>query len=224
MTEKLNVYQKLSKIRAEVPYLKKENEGNKYSYVGSSDVLGSLHGAINREGLVLVPRIIGHNVTEGQTKSGTVNYFTELDMTMTWVNIENPEDKVECSWYAQGMDLAGEKGVGKALTYGEKYFLLKFFNIATDKDDPDAFQRKTDSKKPPEPATKQQLAMLDTILVKIADITGTEKDVLQENIIQNTSINSSFEKLNKEEYGFALNYANKLKIAAEKKHKQQTEE
>ena len=32
------------------------------------------------------------------------------------------------------VDIAGEKGVGKALTYGKKYFLLKFFNIATDKD------------------------------------------------------------------------------------------
>src|SRR5690606_10249645 len=46
------------------------------------------------------------------------------------------------SWYGQGIDIAGEKGVGKALTYAEKYYLLKTFNIATDKDDPDSFQDK----------------------------------------------------------------------------------
>jgi hypothetical protein len=36
------------------------------------------------------------------------------------------------------------------MTYAEKYFLLKFFNIATDKDDTDSFQKKNepDQKKP----------------------------------------------------------------------------
>ncbi|KKL28137.1 hypothetical protein LCGC14_2378110, partial [marine sediment metagenome] len=32
----------------------------------------------------------------------------------------------------------------KALTYAEEYFMLKFFNIATDKDDPDNFQKRLD--------------------------------------------------------------------------------
>ena len=41
------------------------------------------------------------------------------------------------SFYGQGVDISGEKGVGKALTYAEKYFLLKFFNIPTDEADPD---------------------------------------------------------------------------------------
>ena len=62
-------------------------------------------------------------------KKGALVYFTELIMTMTWINSDNPEETIECPWYAQGVDTAGEKGVGKALTYGEKYFLLKFFNI-----------------------------------------------------------------------------------------------
>jgi hypothetical protein len=43
---------------------------------------------------------------------------------------------VSCRWYGQGID-SGERGVGKAMTYAEKYFLLKFFNIPTDEDDPD---------------------------------------------------------------------------------------
>lgn len=62
-------------------------------------------------------------------------------MTFRWVNAENPEDYLEVPWYGQGVD-DGEKGVGKALTYAEKYFVLKFFHIATDKDDPDSWAGK----------------------------------------------------------------------------------
>jgi hypothetical protein len=86
---------------------------------------------------------------KGNTKR-TVDYFTELEMMFTWVNAEKPEEKIECKWYGQGVDTAGEKGVGKALTYAEKYFMLKFFNIPTDKDDPDSFQSKQDDD-PPKP-------------------------------------------------------------------------
>jgi hypothetical protein len=40
------------------------------------------------------------------------------------------------------------------MTYAEKYFMLKFFNIATDKDDPDSFQKKmTDEPTPIKPRT-----------------------------------------------------------------------
>jgi hypothetical protein len=73
---------------------------------------------------------------------------------MTWVNAEQPEETIECSWYGQGVDIAGEKGVGKALTYSEKYFMLKFFNIPTDKDDPDSFQAKHEDK--PKQEVKQE--------------------------------------------------------------------
>jgi hypothetical protein len=62
---------------------------------------------------------------------------------MEWVDTESGESYT-IPWYGQGVDLAGEKGVGKALTYAEKYFILKQFNIPTDKDDPDSFQDKNE--------------------------------------------------------------------------------
>ena len=37
-----------------------------------------------------------------------------------------------------------EKGLGSALTYAERYFLLKYFHIATDEDDIDNTGRKND--------------------------------------------------------------------------------
>ena len=177
MAEKiLNVYQRLAEVRKAVPYLKKEQQGKQYNYVGSSDVLGSLHEKINEVGLMLVPEVVGHHLTtfERTNAKGTPSneYFTELDMTMTWVNVDEPSDTVKVSWYAQGVDLAGEKGVGKALTYGEKYFLLKFFNIATDKDDPDTFQDKIESKKPIAKISRDQSKELFDLAEEYAELRG----------------------------------------------------
>ena len=147
MAEQLNIYQKLIEVRKTVPYLKKENSGFQYKYVSSSQVLGNLKQRMDELNVLLIPKVMGKKVTiDVYEKDGgkrTVDYFTELDMTFTWVNADNPSETIECPWYGQGIDTSGEKGVGKALTYAEKYFMLKFFNIPTDKDDPDTFQKKT---------------------------------------------------------------------------------
>ncbi len=151
----MNVYQKLIEVRKSVPYLQKENSGSQYKYVSSSQTLSSLREKLDEHNLLLIPEVISTNVlTETVEKADgkkTTTYFTELTMQFTWVNAEKPDEKIVCPWYGQGVDIAGEKGVGKALTYAEKYFMLKFFNIATDKDDPDSFQSKGDAP-PPKPA------------------------------------------------------------------------
>jgi len=51
--------------------------------------------------------------------------------------VESKEER-PVRFYSQGVDLAGEKGVGKALTYAEKYFFMKYFHVPTGKDDPDS--------------------------------------------------------------------------------------
>ena len=149
----MNIYQKLIEVRKEVPYIQKADEGSQYKYTGSSRVLASLKGKMDELGLLLVPSItkptlhespIEYKDNNGNVTKRTTTYFTELEMTMTWVNAEKPDEQITVPWYGQGVDIAGEKGVGKALTYAEKYFMLKFFNIATDKDDPDSFQQKHD--------------------------------------------------------------------------------
>lgn len=146
----MNLIQKLIEVRKSCPYLKKENNGEQYKYVSSSQTLASLKSKMDELGLLLVPRIVGKNVRESTVEfkdkydkpKRQTTYFTELDMEYTWINADDPSDTLASTWYGQGVDIAGEKGVGKALTYAEKYFMLKFFNIPTDKDDPDAFHKK----------------------------------------------------------------------------------
>lgn len=154
----MNIYQKLIEVRKTVPYLQKDKKNEsvqKYSYVSSTQVLSNVRQKMDEVGLLLIPEITGHNLREstveqkndkGDVFKKTTTYFTELDMNFTWVNADEPKETIVTKWYGQGVDIAGEKGVGKALTYAEKYFLLKYFNIATDNDDPDSFQDKHDDK------------------------------------------------------------------------------
>jgi len=136
-----SVYGKLLTIRKSVDYLQKTATGGQFNYTSSSQVLAAVRNGMNEQGLLLVAGVVDHNLISTPNRNEVLSHFTELTMIMTWVDTETG-DELSIPWYGQGVDLAGEKGVGKALTYAEKYFILKQFNIPTDKDDPDAFQEK----------------------------------------------------------------------------------
>lgn len=138
----MSLYQKLLDIQKSVDALIKDGKNNsdKYDFASDENVLDRFRPLMDEAGLLLIPKVDGVTLHEGQTKSGTVRYLTEMGFNMVWHDVESGEELV-CPWYAQGVDLAGEKGVGKAATYAEKYFLLKFFHVPTKKDDPDNDKR-----------------------------------------------------------------------------------
>lgn len=107
-----------------------------YLAVDSVQVLDVVRPMLNELNILLEPQVLSAKVMEGQTASGTTRYFTELDLLFTWIDVDSGETR-EVKWYGQGVDLAGEKGVGKALTYAERYILMKYFHVPTPKDDPD---------------------------------------------------------------------------------------
>lgn len=197
MSEKdnMNIYQKLIEVRKAVPYLKKDEKGYEFMFVSSSQVLGTLKAKMDSLGLLLIPKMINNKVSDHQTKKGGHNYFTEIAMTYTWINADNPEESIECPWYGQGLD-AGEKGVGKAYTYAEKYFLLKFFNIPTDKDDPDVFRNKVGSKVvvEPEPIQGGQVKLINDLIKD----TGAD-EVKFATYLLNTYKSAKVEELNTED-------------------------
>jgi len=152
----MNINQKLIEVRKAVPYLNKDHTGYQFKYVSSSQTLGALREAMDAQQLLLVPRVMKWEIRDHATRKGDHEYFTILDMEYTWVNAEKPDETVICQWIGCGLD-DGEKGIGKAVTYAEKYFLLKFFNIATDKDDPDSGQKpagKPETRKAPPPPSQ----------------------------------------------------------------------
>lgn len=134
----MNLYEKLLEMQKQVDKVIKDakNLSDKYDFASDENVLERFRPMMDEYGLLLIPKVDRAELHEGATKTGTTRYMTELYYSMVWHDVESGEE-LAVPWYAQGVDLAGEKGVGKAATYAEKYFLLKFFHVPTKKDDPD---------------------------------------------------------------------------------------
>ena len=145
----MDLFEKLLEVQESVDTLVKDgiNQSDKYSYVSSDQVLETVRPKMNELSLLLVPATKAGRVHEGVTKSGTTRYLTEIEKEFIWIDCESGET-YPVPFYAQGVDLAGEKGVGKAETYAEKYFLMKFFHVGTSKDDPDNDGRTGSGEKP----------------------------------------------------------------------------
>lgn len=145
----MKLLEKLLSIQQGVDRLVKDgqNTADKYRYVSSEQVLDTVRPLMNELKLLLVPEVSSAALHEGATKSGTTRYMTELTLAFVWMDVESGE-RLSVPFYAQGVDLAGEKGVGKALTYAEKYFLMKFFHVSTSRDDPDGDGRTGAGEKP----------------------------------------------------------------------------
>lgn len=138
----MTLHEKLLEMQKRVDGVIKDGKNNsdKYDFASDENVLGIFRPMLDEFGLLLIPKVERTALHEGATRSGTARFMTEVWFTMLWHDVEGGEE-LAVPWYAQGVDLAGEKGVGKAATYAEKYFLLKFFHVPTRKDDPDADRR-----------------------------------------------------------------------------------
>lgn len=148
MEKNITIYEKLLEMQRRVDSVIRDgkNTSDKYDFASDENVLDAFRPLMDELGLLLIPSVTGAQLHEGTTRSGTARYLTEMTIQMTWHDVESGEE-LTVPWYAQGVDLAGEKGVGKALTYAEKYFLLKFFHVATKKDDPDTDPRGSNGEK-----------------------------------------------------------------------------
>lgn len=135
---KMSLAQKLLEMQKRVDNVVKDgkNTSDKYDFASDENVLDKFRPIMDELGLLLIPKVTNAVLHEGTTRSGTSRFMTEMFFEMVWLDVESGAT-MPIPWYAQGVDLAGEKGVGKAATYAEKYFLLKFFHVSTKKDDPD---------------------------------------------------------------------------------------
>lgn len=143
MEQKKNIYQKLLVIQKHISGLSKDKKSNNYSYVTGDKLLGYVKPIMNEQGLLLKQEIISIENTRMDYKTGIGTSYekdkseisSKVMFRFTWVDCETGE-KDENLFGANGQN-DWDKGVGSALTYGERYFLLKYFHIATDEDDID---------------------------------------------------------------------------------------
>lgn len=135
----MSLYKKLLDLQRAVVGLTKDKKGNSYDYVSGDKILGIVRPKMDELGLLLTTDVLQaeYSRQEYETKNGHKSeMFCTLGLRFTWVDVESGET-LSTQWAASGMN-GFDKGLGSSLTYGERYFLLKFFHIATDKDDVDA--------------------------------------------------------------------------------------
>lgn len=173
---KTTIYTKLHKIQTQIMGLGKDKSTYSYKYVTGDKVLEHVKPLMNELGLILKQEILSiDNIRQDYTtKNGNKSEInSKVMMRFTWVDIETGE-KDENLFGANGQN-DWDKGVGSALTYGERYFLLKFFHIATDEDDID----NPDRKKEDAPVTDKSMLPFTKTVADIHIPLKTSLDVLK---------------------------------------------
>jgi len=145
----LNLYQRQARVMADVELVVKRGQtqfGERFKYAKIDDVMAALRPSMARHGLVVEFDVdIAHSSRSeyGATKSGTMQWLHTVWVNLELVNADAPDDRRSCLMVGEGID-TGDKGVGKALSYAYKNFLLKTFLLPSgDEADNEAFDSST---------------------------------------------------------------------------------
>lgn len=227
MSGKLNIHQKLVEVKKSITGFSKGSKAGSgnytgYEYVSGSQVLRAIKGKMDELGVLLIPEVDyetmkweKHNY---KTKNGNekTDFIITMKMNYTWVNAEDPQDKITIPWVCIGQqtdDIA--KAVGTAMTYNERYFLLKFLGLPTDEDDADAkplnkdniTNLSTDNKWTNPKLTDNQIKRLYAIAYK----KGIGADKVKEQVLK--KFNKEVSGLTKTEYDKVCEGYEKIQIA-----------
>lgn len=140
----MNIFQKLAAITADMQTVAKNlsidtGNGKSYKAVSERDVLDTVKPLEAKHGVYSYPvnrETLESERLETETKYGVkTSFYTRIKTVYRFVNMDDPADYIETVVFSVGLD-SGDKGDGKAMTYGDKYALLKAYKISTG-DDPD---------------------------------------------------------------------------------------
>lgn len=161
----LNIYQRMAAITADLNTVGKNlhvdtDKGKSYKAVSERDIIDNVKPLEAKYGVYSYPT--SRTVLESERLESETNYngitgkkttfFERVETVYRFVNIDNPDEYIETTTFAEGID-AQDKGSGKAMTYADKYALMKMYKISTG-DDPDAdpsndeYYRKPTDRKP----------------------------------------------------------------------------
>ncbi len=133
---------KILELKKLVAIMQKDSEGHGYDYVSEEKILLALNDKMIEFGLKLTPKfvpntlfseIVKYENSKGQEKT---DVLVRSEMQFVWEDTFTGEKEI-IDWALVGQQADGSQALGSGLTYSNRYFLLKYFNIATSKDDPD---------------------------------------------------------------------------------------
>ena len=162
----MNIFEKMSAITAELRTVAKNlivqtTKTSSYKAVSERDILDAVKPLEEKYKVYSYPvgrEILESNLLESEsTYNGTTTkkttFMTRMKTVYRFVNVEKPEEYIETITFAEGID-SQDKGSGKAMTYADKYALMKAYKISTG-DDPDAsasedvkYTKKSETEKP----------------------------------------------------------------------------
>ena len=145
MTDEKNIHQRINEAKHSMEGFIKDSKGYQYNYVSGSQVLHKLNPELYKHGINITFKTSDAKyeavnvVVKGKEKT---EYIVSLNVHYTITNTDRIEEKIESTIFAIGQQDDPSKALGTALTYSERYFLMKFFGLPTDEDDADARQKR----------------------------------------------------------------------------------
>jgi hypothetical protein len=161
----MNIYEKMSAITIDINKVAKNLKvgvgQSQYKAVGEADILEAVKPVEAQHGIYSYPasrKVIKEaEYTTTSEYNGKVtertSLFLRIETVYRFVNVENPEEYIDIIGYGDGVDTQ-DKAPGKAMTYSDKYCLMKAYKIETG-DDPD--QKGSEPMKPTKPVVEPKI-------------------------------------------------------------------
>lgn len=157
----MNLFQKIVELKKQTEGFYKDTKSFSYTYVSGSQILDKITPVMNELGLLFLPKSATHRNWEqhdyknakGQEKT---DFIVDGDLVYCWVNAEKPDEVWEIPFQYYGAQDDISKAFGSALTYSERYLLLKSLGLPTDEDDPDSRNTSEKTYNKPEPKKPTQ--------------------------------------------------------------------
>lgn len=133
---------KLAEVMGEMAHVPKEgfNAAQKYKFVRETDVAERASSLLAERKVWIHQTVADHTITElYRTASGNTMWLSTVAMDFQFIDGDTGETTPPQRFVGAGAD-TGDKGVYKAMTGAEKYFLMKTFLVSTG-DDPEADEK-----------------------------------------------------------------------------------
>jgi hypothetical protein len=131
-----NLYQRILSVMDDLGAVGKTGKtsyGEQFAYHKIDDIDDQLRTALIANGIVVVPTAvtdarISHVEETDRAGKPRTTWHAECSLTITLINADAPEERLEISGWGQGIDYS-DKATGKALSYAAKSAYLSAFHL-----------------------------------------------------------------------------------------------
>lgn len=151
MNKEMNIFQRMAAITAELKAIEKDltvqtTKTSSYKAVSERAILDAVKPLEEKYGIYSYPvsrEVLESNLIQNEsvyedakgnkTTTPKTSYMTRIKTVYRFVNVDKPEEFIETTTFAEGIDTQ-DKGSGKAMTYADKYALMKSYKMSTGED------------------------------------------------------------------------------------------